>query len=144
MAALVRSATQNEIVTTFAFQLFESCECTRCLNCVVELIDMWTREHFAYMPDGDIEVINTPAYDIQLIAENGRFDGDCDDVAVFVAALFKSLGLQTRFVAIKTKPTENFSHVYVETLAGDEWITVDPTVPYGTIHHHYGRMIQYA
>ena len=91
-----------------------------------------------------MEIINTPGYDIQQIAENGRFGGDCDDVAVFVASLFKSLGMESRFVAIKTEAVKNFSHVYVEVLADNQWMTVDPTVPIGTQHEHYGRMVQYV
>jgi hypothetical protein len=142
MRAIVNDATRDPVVTTLAFTLFEECKCLRCLKCVVELIDLWTRDHFVYVSDGDeMEIINTPGYDIKQIADTGNFGGDCDDVAVFSAALFKSLGLQLRFVAIKTDPVENFSHVYVEVYCADQWVVVDPTVPMGTPYEQYGRMV---
>jgi hypothetical protein len=145
MAVLVRDSTRSVVVNELAFALFAATECTKCLQCVVDTVDQWTREHYVYVSDGDeMEMINTPAYDIQQIANGGSFEGDCDDVSIFVAAMFACLGMNTRFVAIRMEPDAPYTHVFVETLAGDHWAKVDCTVPLDTVHYDAGRMVVYV
>jgi Transglutaminase-like superfamily. len=144
MASLVNDSLHESSVVALAYYLGDQCECKRCFKCVVEFIDAWTRQHFRYVSDGEIETIYTPALDIERIMNDGRFFGDCDDASVFIASLFKALGARTRFTAIKTHPHENYSHVFTEVLADNQWITVDITVPPGTILIDYGKMVQYV
>lgn len=155
MVSLVKQAVSEPEIQALAYQLYEECDCYSCAECIIETIDTWTRKRYIYIKDADlwqkytgdaeeVEVINTPLHDVQEIEETGNFKGDCDDVATFVAAIFKTLGFQTRFVAIRTRQDQNFSHVFVETLAANKWLIIDPTVPPGTIHKHFGRMVQYA
>ena len=64
----------------------------------------------------------------------GRMSGDCDCMCCVVASMFQTIGLPTRFVAIKTPTdTKNFSHVYVETKINNKWYAVDTIVkkPFG-------------
>jgi transglutaminase-like putative cysteine protease len=71
----------------------------------------------------DIETLQTPVVTLN----NGV--GDCDDKATLLAALLESIGHKTRFVAAGFKG-QDFSHVFLETRIGDNWVTLDATEPY--------------
>jgi len=64
----------------------------------------------------------------------GRMQADCDCKSVVAATMLQSIGMPTRFVAIKTpfKPT-GFSHVYLEALINREWIPMETILkkPFG-------------
>jgi transglutaminase-like putative cysteine protease len=55
--------------------------------------------------------------------------GDCDDKVVLLASLLESIGHPTRFVAIGLQGGP-FSHVYLETRIGAQWLAMDPTEPW--------------
>ena len=55
--------------------------------------------------------------------------GDCDDKAVLLASLLESIGHRTRFHAVGFSP-DRFAHVYVETLLGREWVSLETTEPW--------------
>lgn len=144
MAALARGGADNPAIRFLANDLVMACDCQKCLECIVVSIGRWVREHYQYInvDTEDTEVLATPAYCVNQIIDNGIFAGDCAIVSTFVASLYKALGIETRYVAIKAVNPEFFSHVYVEALAAGQWINVDLTVPEGTIHKHFGRLVQ--
>lgn len=87
----------------------------------------YVRDRIRYVRDiRGVETLQTPAKTIEF----GY--GDCDDKSTLVAAMLESIGHRTRFVALgfKGKP---FSHVYVETRAGNSWVGIETTeaVPFG-------------
>lgn len=88
-----------------------------------ELIHNFVRDKIRYTQDPDgVEYIRAP--DATLEAGNG----DCDDKAILTAALLAAVGHPSRFIAISQEP-DNFSHVYVQTLVGQNWIGSDATEP---------------
>lgn len=59
--------------------------------------------------------------------------GDCDDQSVLFSALAESVGIETRFKAVKADPRSpgEFSHVYSQAkIPGKGWMTADTIVPY--------------
>jgi transglutaminase-like putative cysteine protease len=57
--------------------------------------------------------------------------GDCDDRAVLLAAMLRSVGIPAwfRVVALDRSRPTTFSHVYVVVKMGDQVIPLDPTYP---------------
>jgi hypothetical protein len=89
----------------------------------------WVAAHFQFMRDPALaEVVPTPEWMMTQIAACGHCLADGDDVAVLVAAMCLSVGLETQFVAVgfDGKPP---SHVFtrVKKPTGlDLWIAIDP------------------
>lgn len=87
----------------------------------------FVRDDIRYLGDvNEVETLQAP--DVTLA--NGQ--GDCDDKATLLAALLQSIGHPTQFVAVGFSEPGIFEHVYVRTLIGDRWISLDPTVEPGT------------
>lgn len=86
------------------------------------------RWHFEPDPYG-IELLQTPAYLLELIERDGFASGDCDDIATLAAALGIAKGLRARFVLISFGNHLPLSHVLtqLETYAG--WVEMDITRP---------------
>lgn len=103
--------------------------------------DRWIRGHFRYRPEG-VEVVRTPEFMLEEYQRTGYFEGDCDCVSVFYATVIKILGYRVRFVAIRYSDPSEFQHVFVEYYNGSQWVRVDPTAPFGTIHVELDRMVE--
>lgn len=89
----------------------------------IKAIHAFVRDYIRYVGDiNGVETIHTP----EKLLEIGQ--GDCDDKCVLVASLLESIGHPTRFVAVGFRPGE-YSHVYVETKYGNEWLGVECTEP---------------
>ena len=108
----------------------------------VVAVDRWIRGHFRYRPDGQNEIVRTPDFMLNELQTTGYFQGDCDCVSVFYAAVLKSLGFRCRFAAIRFSDPSEMEHVFVEFFSGSDWVRVDPTVPVGTVHTELERMTQ--
>jgi transglutaminase-like putative cysteine protease len=81
----------------------------------------FVRDSIRYVQDiNGVETLQTP--ERTLIVRQG----DCDDKSVLLAALLESLGHPARFAAIGFEP-DQFSHVFVETKIGADWIGMDAT-----------------
>jgi transglutaminase-like putative cysteine protease len=76
--------------------------------------------------------------------ENGYLEGDCDDISTFYAAILKTLGYPTRFVAIRYRAdSSGFEHVYTEGQdRASVWRVFDATVKPGTPLQAIERMVQ--
>jgi hypothetical protein len=64
------------------------------------------------------------------ILESGA--GDCDCInAILLPSLLGAIGYATRAVTVAADPSdpENFSHIYIEVFAGDNWIPLDVARP---------------
>lgn len=71
------------------------------------------------------ETLQTPLVTLQLGA------GDCDDHTTLLAAMYESLGFETRFNTVSTGGVDDeFSHVFpeVKDKSSDRWLAVDSTV----------------
>ena len=95
-----------------------------------------------YRPEHE-EILRSPDWMMRDLETQGYVEGDCDDIAIFLAALIKVLGNPVHFVAIRTKAEDpEFSHVFVEVWTGNGWTVMDPTVPHGTRYRTVERMIE--
>ena len=85
----------------------------------------WVKENIEFRGEF-AETLQTPQVTLQLGA------GDCDDHSTLLAAMFESLGFETRFNTISTArdPDDSFSHVFVEVKqkGTGRWLAVDSTV----------------
>jgi len=95
--------------------------------------------------DEEIETLYAPTFNLNYFNQTGELTGDCDDIAMFYAAIFRVLGLPTRFVAMKTKRHDpEFLHVVVESFEDGRWRRYDPTVQPGLVQIDFGRMVEYV
>jgi transglutaminase-like putative cysteine protease len=136
----VRSNTFQSIAASITHELNGQDETT-----LIRSVDSWVRRYFEYESE-NIETVKSPLIDWQEIEENGYFTGDCDDVSVFEATVFKSLGFPVRLVAIRTQADNpDYLHVFIEVqTTNNQWIRLDPTVRAGLIHVSYGEMVMYV
>jgi hypothetical protein len=113
MAELAREALDDPAFVKFVHQYFSS----------VEDLEAWTRSHFTYRDERE-ELLRTPVF----MLSHGM-QGDCDDVATFLAAAARALGCPARLVAIRYDPSHpDFEHVFAQAYKSGEWLTLDPTV----------------
>jgi transglutaminase-like putative cysteine protease len=94
------------------------------------LVGNWVIQHTEFLPDpSNAEALLVPEDALQLIAEHGVVQCDCDDVAMLTAALGMSIGLRARFVAVAFDSSgAPFAHVWCDLgdPSGQHWLTVDP------------------
>jgi len=91
----------------------------------------YVKGNIEYQPDPkDAELFVAPWKMVEMI-ESGNARGDCDDMALFAATLYRSLGYNAKIILMGTK-SEEIDHavceVYSEKLG--KWITVDPSNKY--------------
>lgn len=90
----------------------------------------WVKKHIKYVRDiRDVETVSTPERTLR------EQTGDCDDMAIVVAALLEAVGFKTRFLALGFDSGE-YEHVIAQALLGTRWISLDPTVSYATAGWH--------
>ncbi len=89
----------------------------------------WVREHVRYTRDP--LGVDTFHHARHTIAQGA---GDCDDMAILVAAMLGAVGIASRFVVISTSRSQpdRWRHIYVEALVRPgQWWPLDATEPYG-------------
>jgi transglutaminase-like putative cysteine protease len=110
----------------------------------IAAIHRFVRDRIRYVRDiEDVETVQSAEATLKLKS------GDCDDKAVLMAAMLKSIGHPSRFVAVGFKPGK-LTHVYVEARvrrngAGSHWVPLENTEPWDTgvgAPGVVGRMIQ--
>lgn len=130
MRVLAKKASQSSAFRTLVIQFP-----------TIESVDLYVRSHFRYMEE-PYEIILSPDLVLQHIQESGFFVGDCDDVATFIATIYKTLKIPVRLVAIRTMMDDpNYLHVFVEIRPYSAWVRIDPTIPVGFPVVDYGRMV---
>lgn len=114
-------------------------------------VDAYIRNCFEYENEV-IETLKAPRRMFDEIEAMGTFTGDCDDVSIFTATVLRILGIQSRFVAIRTagSPVE-FEHVFTEGLFVTNivpfsyaWVRFDATVPVDTVHEYAEALVEYV
>lgn len=107
-------------------------------------IDTQVRQVYTYV-DEEIETLYSPLFNMARWLNGFDVVGDCDDVSMFLAAIFTALGYQSRFVAMQTKRNDPlYYHVVVEVKDGGKWKRFDPTVMQGLVQVDYGQMVIYV
>lgn len=96
----------------------------------VDCIFKWVTGHYRFLRDPrGLEFLKSPEVVAAEIGRLGFFQGDCDDVSAFLAAILKSVGFPVRIVIIVPVGKDSFKHVYVEAwLTKDKvWVPLDGT-----------------
>lgn len=107
-------------------------------------VDATLRPHYEYT-DEPVETLFAPEYNLAHYMKFGKIIGDCDDIAMFYAAIFNVLGIRCRLVAMRTRRNDpNYFHVVVEAYEYDRWKRFDATVVPGLMQIDYGRMEVYV
>lgn len=113
-------------------------------RCSVEDIDRTWRPFFVYRDERE-EIVRSPEWMLRDFETLGRLEGDCDDIATFVAAVALVCGFTVRVTAIRyTATVMHFEHVFTEVLDGLTWRVIDLTVPVGSTMYAYEVMEEYA
>ena len=100
----------------------------------VQTIVAWVRRKFKYVRDiYGVEELTDPVrilYNIQR-GENSH-SSDCDDFAVLIAALLRSVGFRTRLEALAVN-SKFYNHARMSVYLNGTWVTIEGTrnVPIG-------------
>lgn len=139
MRELILKRYQNEDFITLGMQLHRlSSDKSR--ESLIQTVDNWIRKRYRYESEY-VETLRDPQYMYDALSQNGLFVGDCDDVSMMLATIYKAMGIRVRLVALKSVPDPDFDHVLVEAYDGVTWWVVDPTVTQELRHEDYGRMV---
>lgn len=85
----------------------------------------YVQKRVRYVRDiNGVETLQTPLKTLEYGA------GDCDDKAMLLSTLLQSLGHNSRFVAVGTRPGV-LSHVAVEDNINGNWVNLETTEPVG-------------
>jgi hypothetical protein len=107
-------------------------------------IDAKIRNWYVYTPE-EVETLYSPMFNMERFIMGADIIGDCDDIAMFLAAVLRVRQYPVRFVAMRTKRNDpEFYHVVVEALENKKWKRFDPTVIPGLVQVDYGRMVEYV
>lgn len=91
----------------------------------VERLFHFVRDQVRYCLDPvDCEGLQTPVETLRL----GQ--GDCDDKCMLLAALLRSIGHPSEFVAVQVDGQAHYSHVFLRTRIGDRWVSLETTEPW--------------
>lgn len=141
MRSLVLESLQHPKLVNLATSLWSNKKATT----LIDTVDNHLRRSYIWKADEvngvPMEAIQTPEWMIQGKEQSGYYIGDCDDISTLEAAILTAMGIQCRFVVIRSKPdTMVYDHVFVEALADGIWIVSDITVPKDTVHQYYQRL----
>lgn len=127
---VLRALRDNPRVRIRAENIIRGCA-ERDQECEVTSVFKWVLAHYRYTNDPvDLEFIKDPNVSDQEIDAHDVFQGDCDDVVTYIAALLWSIGYQVRFVTISVMGQgPEFRHIYLEAFLSSEgkWMPLEAT-----------------
>lgn len=126
MKTLVKAGKTNSIILNKARELVKLLPPK---DWYAEVNALWTYVSKAIRYTRDIRNVETIFYPWETLQQAS---GDCDDKATLLASMLEAIGHPTRFIAVGFQPG-TYSHVYVETLIGRNWVPLETTenVPMG-------------
>lgn len=106
-------------VRTLAQQLVQHCPVND-RRCEASTLQRFVRDQIRYLRDiREVETLQFPEQTLQLRS------GDCDDMALLLAALLESIGFKTRFCAVGVNGG-GYSHVLTQVLIpGSGWMSAE-------------------
>ena len=125
MRDLARAGSASTMVRQLAVSLTNNLP-QKDWNSETNALFTFVRDRIRYVKDvAGVETLHTA----ERILQNRS--GDCDDKAILLAALLKSIGHSVRFVACGFRDPNNCEHVFVETRPGNvgDWIALETTMP---------------
>lgn len=123
MCKLAKKGKRNPFVREQALHIISECQISsKDYRGEAECFFDWVRDNIRYTRDVDnIETL----HGAHVLLETRQ--GDCDDMCILLASLLMSVGHKCRFVAVKVEGNPLFSHVYLQTLIGRSWLSMDAT-----------------
>jgi hypothetical protein len=75
----------------------------------------FVQKHVTYTKDtSGVETLHTPDMMIRMMEQVGYATGDCDDMALLIASLLLSIGINPSFRCVKyRKDSPSYNHIYV-------------------------------
>lgn len=99
--------------------------------CEITSIFKWVLAHFRYVRDPRfLEFYKSPEVVDQEINARGQFQGDCDDVSGYLAALLLSIGYPVKFVVINVAGQgDDYRHIYMKVFLprSQQWMALEAT-----------------
>jgi hypothetical protein len=122
MSRLAKDGKKSFPVRSRALGIISGCN-QKDYSCEVRKLHAFVRDNIRYTLDiHNVETIQSAAKTLEFGA------GDCDDKSILLASMLGAIGHPTRYVAIGFEPNV-YSHVYVETKIGANWIPLETTEP---------------
>jgi transglutaminase-like putative cysteine protease len=127
MKEMVQKTDKDRIVKETASALIAKIQPQNLLM-QVKVITGWVRRNLHYVRDiyGVEELTNPVSVLYNIRAKKNSHSSDCDDYAMLLAALFRSVGFPTRLEALAVNNTQ-YDHARVSVLIGDTWYPVEGT-----------------
>jgi transglutaminase-like putative cysteine protease len=128
MARLIREGAKSLSVRQHAIAVLRAAAiCQKDYLGEIGALLSWVQRNVRYTRDPHkVETLHSADRMLQFRA------GDCDDMAVLLGALLKSVGHPVRIVITgpDARRPRLFSHVYLEAFHRGKWIPLDPTMPH--------------
>lgn len=122
MRQLIRQYKKDIVIRQFALAIVDG-QKQKNFHAEVKKLFEFVRDRIRYVKDvNEIETLQTPTKTLEIK------QGDCDDKVMLLAALLESIGHPTRLVAVGFN-YRIFSHVFLQTKIGHNWISLDSTEP---------------
>ena len=130
MKKIIIDSAKNYDVIKFARQIVENVPAKNWQKEVTAIYN-FVRDRSRYIKDPyRQEHIQTPLVAIDRIIHGEKFQGDCDDMTVFVLSLLKAIGYPVKLISAGYGATKNLSHVYgavsLPSGIGSKWVVVEP------------------
>lgn len=130
MASFVRQSDAHRIVKATAAELVKDFN-PGDLRGQAERVFYWVRDSLRYVRDiRGVEEITAPWTILESLRSGGfSHSSDCDDHSILLAALLRSIGFATRFVAVASgRNALNLDHVRAEVLLSGYWFPMEATI----------------
>jgi transglutaminase-like putative cysteine protease len=99
----------------------------------VNAVFSWVLRHYRYLRDPrGLELVKSPEVSDKEISERGAFQGDCDDVAAYLAALLSAIGYRVKLVVMSVPNRDGaFRHIYIKVFLPKQkrWLPLEATAP---------------
>lgn len=99
----------------------------------VNAVFEWVLRHYRYLKDPQgLELVKSPEVIDREISERGTFQGDCDDVSGYLAALLAAIGYKVKLVVMSMPNRDGmFRHIYIKVLLPKQkrWLPLEATAP---------------
>lgn len=128
MRTLVLSSLQEPVVRDLALSIIRQSRSHDYSGQAIAIRE-WVDNHFQFVRDPvGIEELRSPTDMARLLSRSPLIQGDCDDAAVFTAALGRAIGLRAKFTAVAfVDPRAPYTHVYTWLWTHEGWRDMDIT-----------------
>lgn len=122
MRQLIRQYKKNIVIRQLALAIVDG-QKQKNFHAEIRKLFEFVRDRIRYVKDvNQVETLQTPTKTLEIK------QGDCDDKVMLLASLLESIGHPTRLIAVGFR-RNIFSHVFLQTRLGHNWISLDSTEP---------------